>query len=127
DGLVDFGNGEEKNVFRTRRGVEHAIEDWLQQNKAKSLKKSDGRQQQYSGEQLHQKGEHVADEARQLPHGAPARCRPQALAAGRMEMRCKALFYLSRALRECRFGSEFKGAPFPGSLEISPGWGLNRQ
>ena len=38
-----------------------------------------------------------------MPHGTPARRRPQALAAARMGMRCKALFYLSRAPRECRF------------------------
>ncbi len=61
DRVVDLWNGEENNVFRTRRRVQDAIEDWLQQHEAKRLEKSDRREQHYPGNQLHQEGEYVAD------------------------------------------------------------------
>ena len=58
------------------------------------------------GSNCSQNGQHVAQEAGQLPHGAPARSRPQSLAAGEMDMKCKDLFYLSRASSESRFSLE---------------------
>ncbi len=83
------------DIFRARRGIQHAIEDGLQQNQPKGFQKPNASQQKDSGQQLHQERKDVADEPRQLPHGAPARARPQSLAAGGISMKCKALFYLS--------------------------------
>src|ERR1035438_6771977 len=100
NGLVDLWNREEQDTFRTRRRNQHAIQYRLQQDKPKRLEEPDGCEQHHSGYQLHEEREHVTDEARHLPHGTPARYRPQLLAAGGMGLRCKALFYLSRALEE---------------------------
>jgi hypothetical protein len=96
DRMIGVGNGEENDVFRTRCRLQHAIQYRLEQDQTECFEKSDGGKQQNAGKQLQKKREHVTHEARQLPHGAPARSGAQSPAAGRMGMRCKALFYLRR-------------------------------
>src|SRR5579859_1868143 len=103
DGLVDLWNCEEDDILRARRGIQYTVEDGLQQNEPERFQKTDASQQKHPGQELQQEWKDVADEARQLPHRAPARSRPQLLAAGRMDMRCKALFYLSPMPEEWRF------------------------
>ena len=97
NGLASLGHGEQDYVLRTGCRIQHTVEHRLQENQPKGFQETNPSQQEHAGQQLHEKRKDVADEAHQLPHGTPARCRPQSLAAGGIGMRCKVLFYLSYA------------------------------
>ena len=88
----------ELNVFRTGHRIQHAIEHRTHQQILESIRAPPTAAMSTNGRQyLPPARQRIANEPHQLPHGAPARGRPQSLAAGEMDMECKDLFYLSGA------------------------------
>ena len=103
DRVMRAGDHEELNVLRAGRGIQHPIKYGTNQQIFEGVESADGGHEQNRRKYLPPVRHRVADQARQLPHGPPAGGRPQTLAAGRMDIRYKALFYLSRAPVECGF------------------------
>src|SRR5579871_1957100 len=95
DRLSGLRNGKQNDVLGTGCGIQHAIENRLQQHQAEGFQETDAGQEKHPGQQLHEEREYIADKPHQLPHRAPERSRPQSLAAGEIGVTCKALFYLS--------------------------------
>ena len=118
-GMLRARNVKQLNVLRPGRGIQNAVKNRTDQQILESVERTDRSHEQNRRQNLPPIRKRIPDEAGQLPHGAPVRCRPQLLAAGGMGMRCKALFYLSRTLVEWRFGVP-GDVPIadPGTLEI---------
>ncbi len=93
--MVQPGNREELYIFRTRRGVQHAIKHWPNQQILERIEYTNGRHQQDGSQDVSPVRKRIAQEPRQLPHGTPRRGWLQSLAAGVIGMECKPLFYLS--------------------------------
>ncbi len=104
--MLGAGNDEELNVPGPGRGVQNPIEHWTDQQILEGVKRAHCGHEQNGRQDLPPVGERIPDKPHQLTHRTPARCRPLALAAGRMDVRCKALFYLSRASVECGFQAD---------------------
>ncbi len=81
------------NAVCSRSGIEHLIEDRLNQQQPEGFQKSDGRQEQHSNQQLQGERKHVTDDARYLPHEAASKRRQSGTTKAEVRMRRKALFY----------------------------------
>src|ERR1035438_7819228 len=103
-------NAEELNVPGVTGGIQHAIEHRADQEILKGIQSTNRCHEDYRRQDLPPVGQRIAEKARQLPHGTPARDRPQSRAAGRIAMECKALFYLSFARKYAVSGCRKPGS-----------------